>query len=428
VESFSEYVSNQYNQSRKLLESAEDSLQRYEAGNQIGALEQQQTILDTSRKALQDTLIILHVVEQELKAELRNAEEQIGSMEVNGMDLFLSNIEALRDSSQRPASAATRSMIANMLKLDAYQQSLHELDVRHNLRIVEFNRKHDYEKLEHQIGELEGFVKLRRSELAESRSGILLLQKDIETREQRLRKRSPVLKLTTDRSTPNPAYVEIAREIDSLRVIRDRANERGREEILTELELAETNLIRLQEIYYPLRREREEFVERFSKERRDLLRQIKSLRNAYEVSVANQSANRGRIASLRPELLTLQARIEGNKKALAQIDSRLRDVETKLSLLLSRRDRLTRSQETYRGTFGRFSTLLEETRIAREKAGGDIRILTRAIEARIVPQESPEQKAVISGAVALIVSTFLAFLLEYVRKARLLRATPGSTA
>ena len=69
----------------------------------------------------------------------------------------------------------------------------------------------------------------------------------------------------------------------------------------------------------------------------------------------------------------------------------------------------------------RLPEIVEETRIAREKAAGDIQILTRAIEARIVPQESPKQKAAISGAVALIGSTFLAFLLEYVRKARLTR-------
>ena len=432
VESFFQYVSHQYGRSRKLLESAEDSLQSYLAGNRVGALEQQQAILVRFRSALEDTLIVLQIAEQELKAELENAEEQLKSIEVNGRVLSLSNIEAMRDSSQWPRSAATRSMILNMhlpvenevvrLKLDANQQDLHELDGRHELRLVEFNRTHDYEKLAQQLAEVESFVKIRRSEIVQSRSGHLLLQKDIESREQRLRQRSPILKLTDDRSTPNPAYVEIVQEIDSLRALRATYDDRNQELLLRDLERAEINLIRLQEIYLPLRREREAIVEQFTNERRNLVRQISSLRNAYEASTSNQLANRGRIASLRPQLQNLQAIIKGNQKALRQTEIRLRDVEEKLSLLVSRRDRMTRSQQTYQGTFDRFSTLFEQTRIAREKAAGDIQILTRAIEARIVPQESPKQKALISGAVALIVSTFLAFLLEYVRKARLARA------
>ena len=422
VESFFQYVSHQYGRSRKLLESAEDSLQSYLAGNRVGALEQQQAILVRFRSALEDTLIVLQIAEQELKAELENAEEQLKSIEGNGRVLSLSNIEAMRDSSQWPRSAATRSMILNMLKLDANQQDLHELDGRHELRLVEFNRTHDYEKLAQQLAEVESFVKIRRSEIVQSRSGHLLLQKDIESREQRLRQRSPILKLTDDRSTPNPAYVEIVQEIDSLRALRATYDDRNQELLLRDLERAEINLIRLQEIYLPLRREREAIVEQFTNERRNLVRQISSLRNAYEASTSNQLANRGRIASLRPQLQNLQAIIKGNQKALRQTEIRLRDVEEKLSLLVSRRDRMTRSQQTYQGTFDRFSTLFEQTRIAREKAAGDIQILTRAIEARIVPQESPKQKALISGAVALIVSTFLAFLLEYVRKARLARA------
>ena len=189
-----------------------------------------------------------------------------------------------------------------------------------------------------------------------------------------------------------------------------------------DLRQAESNLIRLRKLYYPLRRVREGFVEQFDRERKDLVRQIRSLRNAYEVSASGQSNSRRKVASLRPLLQNLQARISGKNRALTQVRSSLKEVEGQLSSLLSRRDRLNRSQQTYQGTFDRFSKLLEETRIAREKAAGDIQILTRAIEARIVPQDSPKQKAALSGAVALIVSTFLVFLLEYVRKARLTRA------
>ena len=421
VESFFDYVSNQYDGSRRLLESAEDSLQLFEASNQVAALEQQRSILDTSRSALQDTIIILQIQEQELKAELQNAERQIGAVEIEGEALSFSSIAALKDSSKWPESSQTRSVIADMLKLDAHQKALHELDERHELRLLEFDQMHGYEELEQQIAELQSLVKIYRSKLLTSPRSDLLVQSEINRLERKIRQRSPKLDLGEGTSAPNPGYVEIAQTLDSLRATLKTGNELDRDSLQRTMQRAEMNLPRLKKEYYPLRRAREEFVERFNLERKDLTRQVENLSKAYEVNVSDRLSSRIRIATLRPALESLQARIQGNKRALVQLQILLRDIEKTLSLLVTRRDRLIRSRETYQGTFDRFSKLLEETRIAREKAAGDIQILTRAIEARIVPQESPKQKAAISGAVALIVSTLLAFLLEYVRKARLMR-------
>ncbi len=422
VESFFDYVSSQYDRSRRLLESAEDSLQFFEATNQVVELEEQRSMLGRARNALQDSLIIFQVEEQAHRAELHNAEERLASIEFNGKSLSFSNISVLTDSSDWPSSAAARSVIANMLKLDSHEQSLQELDERHGLKLVEFNQTHGYEKLEQQISDLDSLVRLYRSDLLQSESGNLYLQREIQEVERTLQTRSPTLRLGNDNSTPNPAYVEIAQKLDSLKADQQTTASRHKSSVANDLRQAESNLIRLRKLYYPLRRVREGFVEQFNRERKDLVRQIRSLRNAYEVSASGQSNSRRKVASLRPLLQNLQARISGKNRALTQVRSSLKEVEGQLSSLLSRRDRLNRSQQTYQGTFDRFSKLLEETRIAREKAAGDIQILSRAIEARVVPQESPKQKAAISGAVALIVSTFLVFLLEYVRKARLTRA------
>ena len=422
VESFFDYVSNQYDRSRRLLESAEDSLQLFESSNQVTALDQQRSILDTSRSALQDTIIILQIQEQELKAELQNAEQQIGAVEIEGEALSFSSITALRDSSKWPESSQARSVIADMLKLDSYQKALHELDEEHELRLLEFDQMHGYEELEQQIAELQSLNKIYRSKLFTSPRRDLLVQREIKRLERKILQRSPKLDLGDGTSAPNPAYVEIAQTLDSLRATLKTGNELDSDSLQRTMQRGEMNIAQLKKEYYPLRRTREEFVERFKLDREDLTRHVESLSEAYELNVSARLSSRTKIATLRPALQSLQARIQGDKRALVQIQTVLRDIEKTLSLLVTRRDRLVRSRETYQGTFDRFSGLLEETRIAREKAAGDIQVLTRAIEARIVPQESPKQKAAISGAVALIISTFLVFLLEYVRKARLMRA------
>jgi uncharacterized protein involved in exopolysaccharide biosynthesis len=422
VKSFFDYVSNQYERSRELLGAAEDSLKIFEASNEVRALELQQSILDTTRNVLQSDLIVLQLEKQEDQAELENAEEQIDSFEIDGQPLSFSIISALRDSASWPAPSLARSVIASMVQLDSYQRSLHELEEQHELRLVEFNQQYGYENLEQQIAGQDSLVRFDRSRLAQHTSAHLFLQRTIDDLEARLKRRSPTLSLTADRATPNPAYIKIAQDIDSVRVVLDLASGQAPEALLLELRRSEANLIRLLKLYYPLRREKEEFLGQFTQERRDLKRHLSSLRKSYDVIVSGHLASRGKVATLRPRLQGLQDKIKSKKKVLTQMQGRLRSIEKQLSLLLSRRDRLTRSRETYQGTYARFSHLLEETRIAREKAAGDIQILTRAIEARIVPQESPKQKAAISGGVALIVSTFVVFLLEYVRKARLARA------
>ena len=217
VESFFDYVSSQYDRSRRLLESAEDSLQFFEATNQVVALEEQRSMLGRARDALKDSLMIFQLEKQSHRAELDNAEERLGLIEFNGKSLSFSNISTLRDSADWPSSTVARSVIANMLKLDSYQQTLLELDERHELKLVGFNQKHEYEKLEQQISHLDSLVRLYRSDLLQSESGNLYLQREIQEVERTLQTRSPTLRLGNDNSTPNPAYVEIAQKLDSLK-------------------------------------------------------------------------------------------------------------------------------------------------------------------------------------------------------------------
>ena len=78
---------------------------------------------------------------------------------------------------------------------------------------------------------------------------------------------------------------------------------------------------------------------------------------------------------------------------------------------------LEREKEVYQTTFDRFAGLLEEARIARVQAAGDIQIVSRAVAPRVVARGTVK-KAAIASIVGLMASVMLAFLLEYVAKSR----------
>ena len=91
--------------------------------------------------------------------------------------------------------------------------------------------------------------------------------------------------------------------------------------------------------------------------------------------------------------------------------------------------RLDRDLSVFQMTFEKFANLVEEARIARHQAAGDIQVVSRAVVAHPVVGGALK-KVSISAAVALMVSAMLAFLLEYVSRARVgsKSAEPGPTS
>ena len=89
-------------------------------------------------------------------------------------------------------------------------------------------------------------------------------------------------------------------------------------------------------------------------------------------------------------------------------------------------DRLGVDRSIYQATYDRFVRLLEQSRIAREQSAGDVQIASRAVQVRRVG--APTKGPLLAGVVGLIASVFLAFLLEYVAKARKQKEASGATA
>tara|TARA_Y100001934_G_scaffold255702_1_gene322979 strand:+ start:131 stop:562 length:432 start_codon:yes stop_codon:yes gene_type:complete len=104
------------------------------------------------------------------------------------------------------------------------------------------------------------------------------------------------------------------------------------------------------------------------------------------------------------------------------LEQRRLEVGDSLSSKVRDHQHLLRNQTLLEETLSRLSTLVEEARISRAKSANDIRILTQALEVRSIPQTTAQQKTAIAAGVGFLLSAVLSLLVEYVRKARALRA------
>ncbi len=121
------------------------------------------------------------------------------------------------------------------------------------------------------------------------------------------------------------------------------------------------------------------------------------------------------------QLLDLRANKEHLASQLILLQKETADIKDSLSTKLQDQQRLTRDLAIFSETVGRFSVLAEETRIAREKAAGDIRVLTQAREVRTLPTSPAQAKTAIAAGVGFLLSTIFALLAEYIRKAQQVR-------
>jgi len=144
--------------------------------------------------------------------------------------------------------------------------------------------------------------------------------------------------------------------------------------------------------------------------------------NQHDISSNNYTK-----ALVQRDSITTQKNVLARKKEyyngqMSSIKSSLDNIKKELSSKMQDQQRLLRDRDLLSGTVTRFSKLFEEARIVREKAAGDIRVLTRALEVRQVSQEQGQQKAAIAAGVGFLLSSILSLFAEYMRKARQNRA------
>ena len=132
---------------------------------------------------------------------------------------------------------------------------------------------------------------------------------------------------------------------------------------------------------------------------------------------------KGREDELSRQITRLAAQVRFGKDGFEGWSAQVREQGMMADSLARERSNLESELQVYQTTFKRFASLLEEARIARQQAAGDIQIVSRAVVARPVPRGTVK-KATIAGIVGLMASVMLAFLLEYVGRAREGEARP----
>ena len=152
----------------------------------------------------------------------------------------------------------------------------------------------------------------------------------------------------------------------------------------------------------------EQYHEKWNNELLVVQGTIDEYRRSYES--AKRATRLGpSVESLKIELADLEIRLE-----------KLRVRSLQLQRLHLERQRLVRDHETMTGTYDRLAKLTEEARIAAQIASGNLRVITLA-KTPVGQRAENKRNPLLAGAIGLILSVFVAFFLEYVRKARAIR-------
>jgi capsular polysaccharide biosynthesis protein len=225
----------------------------------------------------------------------------------------------------------------------------------------------------------------------------------------------------------NPIYQELSAELRTKQIAYDRA-------VLMDSTLAEQipwlerELLAVQGRADSLTRVESDLLSESARER---VAMNDSLGRAEQPVHARLGRERKSLAEQRQSYLRLKARevdvslqimslvpqVEYEKRDFDHWSAQLQKQDTIADSLLRERSNLRSALKVFQTTFTRFTALLEEARIARGQAAGDIQIVARAVVARPVARGTVK-KAAISALVGLMASVMLAFLLEYMAKAR----------
>ena len=215
----------------------------------------------------------------------------------------------------------------------------------------------------------------------------------------------------------NPTYIKIS---DQLALMRMKYQSTKLQSRLSSTSKSPENPLIQQSIdeAFSILQYRKEIVERYQATRDRLKTQESELLAQQDNNIDHYSRYIAARDSLISENKILHLRTKSRRTRLKEIQSEISDIRNKLSDNLYQQQRLQRDQESFNHTLASFSKLLEEARIAREKAAGDIRVLTRALQVRQIPQEQGRHKATVAAGVGFLLSCILSLLAEYIRKAQ----------
>ena len=219
------------------------------------------------------------------------------------------------------------------------------------------------------------------------------------------------MQIRYDRATTRISFLEA--EIPVLE--EDLGAVRTRLDSLSELESEEL---------HTLDRERVALEDSLSREAHPLHERLGFERNSLQAQRLEYITMREREEHLSWQITMLIDKVGFEKGGFQGWSAQLQEQRIHVDSLARARRRLVREQNVFQKTVDRFANLLEEARIARVQAAGDIQIVSPAVVSRPVPWRGTSKGPVFGAIVGLVASVMLAFLLEYVEREKARATVP----
>jgi uncharacterized protein involved in exopolysaccharide biosynthesis len=392
VGSYYDYVQSQYDTARTRLNTIESQLHQFEAKNSIEFLHLQRSILDSAAINIYREIADNNSELQETKLDSLLAQQNTEIAEGVLNEINEQTVGKVALASIQTAQARIDSELA--VRLAEYDEKNHIELVYKQQKFLEEKQNLAYiDTLQLQIANLEKEAKIHPAKIAGEPNPTLV---ELNSALARMR-------------------LEYAIEYATLKATTSETSDLSSE--YSDLNFAQINQIidRRKEIIVWYSEKKREAKYEIIDNNKKLVDQLNEARDHALSQYLHYKTTRDSIAN---RLRIVKLKQQNRKDLLNAIKEDLDAVKDTLSNKMNEQQRLMRDQSVYSETVARFSKLLEEARIAREKAAGDIRILTRALQVRPIPQEQGRHKATVAAGVGFLLSCILSLLTEYIRKAQ----------
>lgn len=465
------WVQSQYDIAKEQLERTEVQLRTitavYGGLNVIGS----EVEIKTTRfkSALRDYLLTKNKL-QAARRELSHLRKRLAAVELDDEWLGYAETKSIEQEGQIAGiSAERRGLVTSLLELrNAEEDSLVLAEAQEEMRrhqksrklqeLLIFEQRDKVRELRGEVVHLDSVLNPMRSGLAKTEHQMTLRKIDLEAN-RRNRDIEPrvltVSKAITDESLwdnvthtggkvdegaqrklsqywlateeLNPVYLALADTVRRMQIKYD-AEEMRSHFFRKEIPRLEIRLLSKRALLDSVEGSEQKLLQRWTRAELDLARRMaqefsplasrlersRAEIRAYEREYAEM---RDRFEALTHDEITLASDLKFEQSRFDSWKAQIQDDEEAIESLRLASTRLKRDLSIFQNTYQKFANLVEEARIARQRAAGDIQVVSRAVVVRQVEQ-TIAQKVVIAGLLGLMGSVILAFLLEYVSRRR----------
>ena len=469
AKSYYDWALDQYEVARINLTEAEMALQSLQA--KYHNLNMVQNEVNVKNTELDASLISYQAQEVALASktrELNYVQKLITTLEVNGEWIGFLSTDQLPSENQvvhEPESMAkTLTLLMHELsKLEQdsiavtqkYENEQFALQANEQNARLRFTRDRQLDAIRQRVGTLFATLETYRVELPELRKKSKDIDIELGVYRQNLEQEKPFLVLSkaitdealwdqvshngrvsenkqTDLSRyklqseqVNPVYQKLWAQITDLRINKDLMQQRIafldveipalQQDVVSGQDRLDSLLVEEKWLDQRLNDTRFAFVKKMDRNTTSLLSKLQRRRRLFEDLRVFYFDSKQQAQTLTNEIERIQENFAFQQNRFTNWRDEVEGLSTVVDSLSMQRVQLERNIAVYQATFTRFSQLLEEARISLEQAAGDLQVVSWAAE---VGARSGLKYFLIIVFAGGMVSIFMAFLLEYVEKAK----------